>query len=344
MNSVGVIGAGSWGTALAILLARKEVDTTLWSRSEDFALELRMSRENKKYLPGHPLPSTLKITSDLGEAVLGTDVLLIVVPSHGLRRVGERISYILDNNPDADIVKAVVSASKGIENETLLTMTEVLEEVMPERLRGQVAALSGPSFAEEVASGMPTAVTVAAGDHRLCTKLQTLFSSDQFRVYTSLDLTGVQLGGALKNVMAIAAGISDGMGFGTNTRAALITRGLAEMARLGVRLGANPLTFAGLTGLGDLVLTCTGSLSRNRTVGLKLGQGQTIEKILSKMTMVAEGVKTSKSVYLMSQKFDVEMPITEQVYKVLYEGYDPKVAVKDLLSRPLRQELGDILV
>jgi glycerol-3-phosphate dehydrogenase (NAD(P)+) len=217
-----------------------------------------------------------------------------------------------------------------------------MEEVLPSRLSGRLAALSGPSFAHEVASSMPTAVTIAASEHKLCTGLQDLFTTETFRVYTSLDLMGVQLGGALKNVIAIASGISDGMGFGTNTRAALITRGLAEMSRLGMRLGANPLTFAGLAGLGDLVLTCTGDLSRNRQVGLKLGQGQSIDSILKEMSMVAEGVKTTDSVYAMAEKYKVEMPITNQVYRVLYQGLDPKNAVNELLARPPREELGDI--
>ncbi|NOR05087.1 MAG: NAD(P)H-dependent glycerol-3-phosphate dehydrogenase [Deltaproteobacteria bacterium] len=352
MKRVGVLGAGSWGTALAVLLANKGIKTVLWARNQEFAKQIRKSRENKSYLPGIELPVALEITSDISKAVTDKEVILFVVPSHGLREVAKQVSIALNDlsqSPNHQITKspnlpyAVVSASKGIENRTLLTMTEIMEEVLPSRLSGRLAALSGPSFAQEVASSIPTAVTIAASEHKLCTGLQDLFTTETFRVYTSLDLMGVQLGGALKNVMAIASGISDGMGFGTNTRAALITRGLAEMSRLGMRLGANPLTFAGLAGLGDLVLTCTGDLSRNRQVGLKLGQGRSIDTILKEMSMVAEGVKTTNSVYAMAEKYKVEMPITNQVYRVLYEGLDPKDAVNELLTRPPRQELGDIL-
>ncbi|MDL1957792.1 MAG: NAD(P)-dependent glycerol-3-phosphate dehydrogenase [Deltaproteobacteria bacterium] len=345
MKRIGVLGAGSWGTTLAVLLANKKIKTVLWARNQEFAKQIRKSRENKSYLPGIELPVTLEITSDIAKAVLNKEVILFVVPSHGLRKVAKQIAMALsDFTQSPNLPYALVSASKGIENRTLLTMTEIMKEVLPSRLSGRLAALSGPSFAQEVASSMPTAVTIAASEHKLCTGLQELFTTETFRVYTSLDLMGVQLGGALKNVMAIASSISDGMGFGTNTRAALITRGLAEMSRLGMRLGANPLTFAGLAGLGDLVLTCTGDLSRNRQVGLKLGQGQSIENILKETSMIAEGVKTASSAYAMAEKYKVDMPITNQVYKVLYEGLDPKDAVNELLKRPPRQELMDVLV
>jgi glycerol-3-phosphate dehydrogenase (NAD(P)+) len=345
MKRIGVLGAGSWGTTLAVLLANKKIKTVLWARDQEFAKQIRKSRENKSYLPGIELPATLEITSDIAKAVLNKEVILFVVPSHGLRKVAKQIAMALsDLTQSPNLPYALVSASKGIENRTLLTMTEIMKEVLPSRLSGRLAALSGPSFAQEVASSIPTAITMAASEHRLCIGLQDLFTTETFRVYTSLDLMGVQLGGALKNVMAIASGISDGMGFGTNTRAALITRGLAEMSRLGMRLGANPLTFAGLAGLGDLVLTCTGDLSRNRQVGLKLGQGQSIENILKETSMIAEGVKTTSSAYAMAEKYKVDMPITNQVYKVLYEGLDPKDAVNELLKRPPRQELMDVLV
>jgi glycerol-3-phosphate dehydrogenase (NAD(P)+) len=345
MKQVGVLGAGSWGTTLAVLLANKRIKTVLWARDQELAKQIRKSHENKSYLPGIELPSTLEITSDIAKAVSNKEIILFVVPSHGLREVAKQIAMALsDFSQSPNLPYALVSASKGIENRSLLTMTEIMKEVLPSRLSGRLAALSGPSFAQEVASSIPTAITIAASEHRLCIGLQDLFTTETFRVYTSLDLMGVQLGGALKNVMAIASGISDGMGFGTNTRAALITRGLAEMSRLGMRLGANPLTFAGLAGLGDLVLTCTGDLSRNRQVGLKLGQGQSIEDILKETSMIAEGVKTTISAYAMAKKYKVDMPITNQVYKVLYEGLDPKDAVNELLKRPPRQELMDILV
>jgi glycerol-3-phosphate dehydrogenase (NAD(P)+) len=352
MKRVGVLGAGSWGTALAILLANKGVETILWARDQEFAKQIREIRENTLYLPGFELPAALEITSDISKAVIDREIILFVVPSHGLREAAEKVSIVLNDvsqSPNRQITKspkipyALVSASKGLENRTLLTMTEIMKEVFPSRLSGRLAALSGPSFAQEVASSIPTAITIAASEHKLCTDLQDLFTTESFRVYTSLDLMGVQLGGALKNVIAIASGISDGMGFGANTRAALITRGLAEMSRLGMRLGANPLTFAGLAGLGDLVLTCTGDLSRNRQVGLKLGQGQSIDTVLKETNMVAEGVKTTSSAYAMAEKYKVDMPITHQVYRVLYKGLDPKDAVNELLARPLRQELGDII-
>ncbi len=344
MKRVGVLGAGSWGTTLAILLTKKGIKTVLWARNHKFAKQIRENRQNTLYLPGFELPAALEITSDISKAVTDKEVILFVVPSHGLREVAKQVSVALnDLSKSPNLPYALVSASKGIENRTLLTMTEIMEEVLPSRLSGRVAALSGPSFAKEVAASIPTAITVAASEHKLRKGLQDLFTTETLRIYTSFDLVGVQLGGALKNVMAIASGISDGMGFGTNTRAALITRGLAEMSRLGMRLGANPMTFAGLAGLGDLVLTCTGDLSRNRQVGLKLGEGKCIDNILRKMSMVAEGVKTTNSVYAMADKYSVEMPIINQVYRVLYQGINPKDAVNELLTRPPRRELGDIL-
>ena len=336
MKSVAVLGAGSWGTALALLLARKGVPTVMWGRNQKFIRELESARENKRYLPGASFPDSLEVTSSLEKAIRGRDVLLVVIPSHGFRKAIQQVAGLLDED---HLPLAVISAAKGIENSTLCSMTEILEQEMPPALSGRFAVLSGPSFAREVADSLPTAVSLAASDTGICMKLQELFSTDSFRVYSNLDVVGVQLGGALKNVMAIASGISDGMRFGTNTRAALITRGLAEMTRLGMKAGANPLTFAGLAGLGDLVLTCTGDLSRNRQVGLRLGAGETIDEILDSMTMVAEGVKTSKSVHQLAAKYGVEMPITEQVYRVIYKGLEPGEAVKELMMRPPRHEL-----
>ncbi len=343
MKSTAVLGAGSWGTALARLLAEKGVDTSLWARNKDTADRIRQEGENPFYLPGFRLPSSLQVTHDLELALKGKEVVLLAVPSHGMRQTASVISEIIQ----AEILKhpprIFVSAAKGIENETLMTMTEVLSEILPREPSHELAVLSGPSFAKEVALGMPTAVTIAAFSEDTARRLTGLFSTDFFRVYSTLDVTGVQLGGAVKNVMAVAAGISDGLGFGTNTRAALITRGLAEMSRLGLKLGANPLTFAGLAGLGDLVLTCTGDLSRNRQVGLKLGQGRTMDEILSSMNQVAEGVRTSKSLYRLSRKHGVEMPITEEVYKVVHQGLDPRKAVRSLLDRPPKPELHGVI-
>lgn len=343
MKRVSVIGAGSWGTALAILLAKKGLDVVLWARNPDFARSIGCLRENQDYLPGVRFPDLLSVTSDLQSALLDRDVVIFAVPSHGMRHVSEVAKGILEATSASSLPRGVVSAVKGIENETLLTMTGVLSEVLPPALSGRFAVLSGPSFAEEVAVSIPTAITLACFDRHLCLELQGLFSTETFRVYTSQDVIGVELGGALKNVIAIAVGISDGMGFGANTKAALITRGLAEMTRLGVHLGANPLTFAGLAGLGDLVLTCTGELSRNRQVGLKLGRGMSINEILNDMKMVAEGVKSSYSAHALANKYGIEMPITAQVYSVIYKGKDPRNAVRELLSRPLNEELGGLL-
>ncbi|MEZ0328983.1 MAG: NAD(P)H-dependent glycerol-3-phosphate dehydrogenase [Dissulfuribacterales bacterium] len=338
MQKVSVIGAGSWGTALAISLARKGVDCVLWARTHDAALELQERRENFRYLPGFPFPDGLRITSSLQDAVCASDVLLMVVPSHGMRDVLKSVAVILHESDRTGFIEAVISASKGIENTTLLTMTQVMDQVLPASLHGSLAVLSGPSFAREVAQGLPTAVTIAACSAELASDLQRLFSTDNMRAYASTDLMGVQLAGALKNVIAIAAGICDGMGLGDNARAALITRGLAEIARLGVKLGARPMTFAGLAGLGDLVLTCTGALSRNRHVGFELGKGLKLKDIIANMNMVAEGVKTCASAWDLAQLHQVSMPITEQVYRVLYEDRDSRCAVRELLARPLAQE------
>ena len=343
MKSAAVLGAGSWGTALARLLSEKGVRTSLWARKRETAQKIREDGQNRLYLPGFPLPSSLEVTHDLERALRDMEVVLLAVPSHGMRQTAEQMAEIIGSIRKGLRPRIFVSAAKGIENETLMTMTEVLSQVLPERNSHGLAVLSGPSFAKEVAQGMPTAVTVAAFSEETAAGLTGLFSTDFFRVYSTLDVTGVQLGGAVKNVMAVAAGISDGLGFGTNTRAALITRGLAEMSRLGLKFGANPLTFAGLAGLGDLVLTCTGDLSRNRQVGLKLGKGQGMEEILSSMNQVAEGVRTSKSLYRLSKKHRVEMPITAEVYKVIYENLAPKKAVRSLLDRPPKPELHGVI-
>ncbi len=340
-NRVAVLGAGSWGTALAVLLAGKGIAVRLWARRPEFASELQEVRENRVYLPGVRFPETVSVTSSLAETLEGAEVLLFVVPSHGFRAVARGVAAELKLSEGGGCrIAAVVSATKGIENDTLQVMTGVLESELPPSMRGTFAVLSGPSFADEVARDMPTAVTIASFDQELSSRLRELFSTPFFRAYSSLDVMGVQLGGAVKNVMAIAAGISDGMGLGSNTRAALITRGLAEMARLGVTLGANPLTFSGLAGLGDLVLTCTGDLSRNRFVGLELGKGRSLEEILSSMKMVAEGVKNTYSVYHLAKTHGVDMPITQCVYRILYEGYNPRAAVEELMTRPLKDEIS----
>jgi glycerol-3-phosphate dehydrogenase (NAD(P)+) len=332
MTRCAVIGAGSWGTTLANLLAKKGLTVTLWAFEPELVATINRTRENDLFLPGVSLASTLSCTNSLPEAVAGAGMVLVVVPTQVLRGVVRE----LVRHMAADTL--VVSASKGIELDSLMLVSQIYEELLPPPLFRRFAVLSGPSFAREVAAEMPTAVVAAAADGEAANQVQRLFSTDYFRVYTNDDIIGVELGGAIKNVIAIAAGIADGLGFGSNTRAALITRGLAEMGRLGRALGGSPSTFAGLAGMGDLVLTCTGDLSRNRSVGLALGQGRTLDEILGEMRMVAEGVKTAESSWLLAQRLGVEMPIIEQVYRVLYKGKPAREAVLELMTRDLKAE------
>jgi len=333
-EKIAVIGGGSWGTTLAGLLADKGNEVSLWVFEEDLAARMARNHVNDLYLPDYKIPDGVTVTSDLSASATGKDIILTVVPSHVTRGVLAKLAPAVKDDA------IFVSATKGIENDTLMTIHEVMEDVLPKGFHHRLAFLSGPSFAKEVCLRMPTAVSVASRDPAVAKRVQAAFSTEYFRVYTSPDVIGVELGGSLKNVVAIAAGCSDGLGFGHNTRAALITRGLAEIARLGMAMGANPLTFSGLSGMGDLMLTCTGELSRNRTVGYKLGQGIKLADILSEMKMVAEGVKTSKAAYELSKKYDVPMPITEQVYLLLYEDKGPKQVVRDLMTRDLKSEIG----
>lgn len=329
---IGVIGAGSWGTTLADLLARKGHQVTLWAYEPELVEEMRSTGINSRFLPGITLCPQLCYTNSLADAVADAGLVLFVSPTQVMRTVlGRLLPHLPAGVP-------LVSASKGIELETLLTMSQLFRELLPDARHREIAVLSGPSFAREVALQMPTAVTIAATDDGVAQQAQAAFTTDYFRVYTNRDLVGVELGGAIKNVIALAAGISDGLGFGHNTRAALITRGLAEMSRLGQALGADPATFAGLAGMGDLVLTCTGDLSRNRTVGLRIGQGETLDAILSSMTMVAEGVKTTRSAWMLAQRHGVEMPIIEQVYRIIHEGRPARQAVIDLMTRNPKAE------
>lgn len=329
---IGVIGAGSWGTTLANLLAKKGLDVTLWAYEADLVARMASTRVNDLYLPGITLCESLGFSTDLRETAAGSAMVLLVPPSQVMRTLISGIIPVLD--PRA----ILVSASKGIENHTLSTMSEVMEEILPQDFHHRTAFLSGPSFAREVAQELPTAVSVASRDLSIAARVQDVFSTDYFRVYTNEDVIGVELGGAIKNVIALAAGVSDGLGFGYNTRAALITRGLAEMTRMGVAMGANPATFAGLAGMGDLVLTCTGDLSRNRSVGMELGRGRTLDEILQGMNMVAEGVKTTLSAYQLAVRLGVDVPITEQMYRILYENKNPRQAVSDLMMRGLKSE------
>jgi len=328
---VAVIGAGGWGTAIANLLADKGLDPGLWCYESELAMEIKNQRENTMYLPGIKLSPGIKPNSNQEEVVKDKELLIFAVPSHYFRPVFEKARQFI--NPGS----VLVSATKGIETDTLLTMSQVMSELLP-GANDRIVVLSGPSFAREVAQKKITAITSASMELKSAELVQQTLSTDYFRVYTTTDVIGVELGGTAKNVIAIAAGICDGMGLGLNTRAAIITRGLAEITRLGLKLGANPMTFAGLAGIGDLVLTCTGELSRNHQVGFKLGQGIGLSQILSEMKMVAEGVKNAESVYKLSQKYNVEMPITEQVYLMIYADKSPKLAVTSLMGRKLKTE------
>lgn len=333
---IAVIGAGSWGTALAILLAQKGHEVRLWGHRKEHMELLARQRENRKYLEGIPFPENLIPVDTLEDAITGTTIILMVVPSHSFRKIFQQIQPLLKDG------MRIVSAVKGIENITLKTMTQIVEEIIgrntADKRNIKIGVLSGPSFAQEVARGVPTAVTLGFRDLQIAKELQDVMVTDSFRIYTSRDVIGLEISAALKNIVAIAAGVCDGLGYGLNTRAALITRGLAEIKRLGTALGADTDTFSGLSGLGDLILTCTGNLSRNRMVGVMLGQGKSIEQVKSEMRMVAEGIKTTQSVYDLAKKMKIEMPILEQIYSILFEGKKCSEAVKDLLQRELKDE------
>jgi glycerol-3-phosphate dehydrogenase (NAD(P)+) len=321
---------------MAIHLGRLQVDTHLWIREKEIYEDILRSGENKIFLPQTPFPSSVSFFRDLEKALQDTETVFIAVPSRFCRTMYGEIAPCL--NPE----HSIVSLTKGIEEGTLKRMSEVMTEVFPSSLRSRIAVLSGPSFAREVADSHPTAVVISSQNLDLAKKMQSLVSSMYFRAYSSDDVIGVELAGACKNVIAIATGISDSFGFGSNSMAGLVTRGLAEMTRLGVALGARQETYAGLAGIGDLVLTCTGKLSRNRFVGTELGKGKILDEIIDGMQMIAEGITTTLSVCQLAQREKVEMPICEQVYSVLYQGKDPKEAFRELMSRELKDEYRDI--
>ena len=332
---IAVVGAGSWGTAIADLLASKGYQVELWAFEKEVQNQIQNTRENTLFLPDHTLSPNLSCSNELAGVVSDKNLIVIVVPSHVMRDVTQKMSgYLLSDT-------IVASASKGIEQKTHLTMSGVIKETLPEVAEDRLAVISGPSFAIEVAQKMPTSVTVACKNASSASIVQHAFATSYFRVYTSDDIIGVELGGSVKNVVAIAAGMLDGLKLGLNTRAALMTRGMTEIRRLGIHLGANPRTFSGLAGFGDLVLTCTGNLSRNYTVGIQLGRGKKLQEILDEMHMVAEGVKNAKSVYNLSRKLGVEMPICHEIYRILYEDLEPGEAVYHLMTRTLRQELDE---
>lgn len=332
MMRVTVVGAGAWGTALAKHLAEKQLAVSLWAHEPEVVHSIAQQRENALYLPGVRLPATLTATNGLSEALAQTDCVLFAVPSHVARPVLGRIGPWLPESVP------FVSATKGIEEITFDLMTQVMQDTLPSHLRDSLMVLSGPSFASEVSQGKPTALCLAGRDHGLVKTIQALFITPSFRVYADDDLIGVQLGGALKNVMALAAGVVDGLELGHNARAALITRGLAEMIRLGVAMGADPRTFYGLSGVGDLILTCTGPLSRNHSVGVRLGRGERLEGILASMQAVAEGVRTAKAALGLAQRCGVDMPIVQEVNAVLFADKSCRRAVGDLMEREAKGE------
>jgi len=331
-DKIGVIGAGAWGTALAMLLADKGHDVTLWMFEKDLADETARTRENRVYLPGFTLPASIKVTASLETAVKDMPAVLSVVPSHTVRSVAKQFAPFLSRDA------VIISASKGIEIESLMPLSDVFKDILPPHHHHSLCFLSGPSFAKEVAQKMPTAVALASYDPAIGRKAQELMSNAYFRVYTNTDVIGVELAGSLKNVVAIAAGVLEGLGYGYNTMAALLTRGLAEMSRLGTAMGGNMQTFLGLAGMGDLVLTCTGGLSRNRTLGTRLGRGEKLDDIMKSAKTVAEGIKTTKAARDLAKKYHIHMPIVEEVYHILYEGKDPRRALKDLMARDLKAE------
>lgn len=330
MRKIGVIGAGSWGTALTVLLNSNGHHVTVWSAIEDEIKMLQREREHKDKLPGVALAESIQFTTDLQEAIAGKDLLVLAVPSPFTRSTSKRMKEFVEEN------QIIVNVAKGIEEDSMKTLTEIIEEEIPQAV---VTVLSGPSHAEEVGKGLPTTCVVGAKDEKTAEYIQETFMNSVFRVYTSDDILGIELGGALKNVIALAAGVADGLGYGDNVKAALITRGISEISRLGVAMGGRKETFGGLTGIGDLIVTCASVHSRNRKAGMLIGQGYTMEEAMKEVKMVVEGVYSAKAALQLSRKYNVELPIIEQVAAVLFEGSEPKDAVDALMGREKKSEL-----
>ncbi len=324
-QNISIIGDGGWGTTLAVHLAHKKLNVKLWGAFPEYVKQVQQTRVNRKFLPGIEIPTSVEITADLDHAINTADIVVLAVPSQFLRATLKRLKKYDFKN------KIVLSVVKGIEDKTLLRMSQVISQVLGAKV--PVAVLSGPTIAMEVAKGIPTTAVVTSSHAKTARILQEIFNSDTFRIYTNTDIIGVEVGGSLKNVIAIACGICDGLGYGSNTKAAILTRGLVEMQRLGLSMGAKTKTFSGLTGLGDLVTTCVSTQSRNRFVGEQLGKGQTIKHILASMNAVAEGVETVKAAHLLSRKYKIPMPITTEVYNIIYQNKPATEAVKDLMSR-----------
>jgi glycerol-3-phosphate dehydrogenase (NAD(P)+) len=330
---IGVLGAGSWGTTLAILLSENNHDVSLWTYSEDQAQVIRKTRMNAEFLPGIIVPPQVEILTDIERAVFRKELVVAAVPSQFLRSVAKQVEGFDFTNT------IVVNVAKGIENVTLLTMSDVLLDVLAKMKKDNVCTLSGPSFAEEVSKKIPTAIVAACASSSTAKAVQSVFATPYFRVYLNEDLRGVELGGSLKNVIAVGAGISDGAGFGDNTKAAIMTRGIVEITRLGVAMGADRRTFAGLSGVGDLIVTCMSRHSRNRYVGEQIGKGRKLSHVLKEMVMVAEGVQTTESTRDLAQRYGIEMPITNEVHNALFEGKDPHKATQDLMTRDAKEEV-----
>jgi len=332
MSRLSLFGAGSWGTALAAHLGAAGREVVLWARRTEAARQLHDTRRNPSYLPDVELPPSVHVTADLEEAAQASSLWGVAVPSQSLRSVAERLHHFSNEG------QTVVSLAKGIENDTLLTMSQVLQEALPSVPKEQIGVLYGPSHAEEVAEGRPTTVVAAADQEEVARQIQQAFMTKRLRVYVNTDVIGVEIGGSAKNVLAIAAGISDGIGYGDNAKAALVTRGIAEIRRLGLALGAEPRTFSGLAGIGDLVVTCMSQHSRNRHLGEQIGKGMTLEEIVDDMDMVAEGVRTTVSIHGLAQRYDLEMPITEAVHGILFEEKRPRDMVEELMTRSAKRE------
>ncbi|MBU8696280.1 NAD(P)H-dependent glycerol-3-phosphate dehydrogenase [Bacillus pumilus] len=337
MKKISVLGAGSWGTALALVLADNHHDVHMWGHRQELIDQINEKHENHDYLPDVALPASIKATTDMKQALEGTDAIIVAVPTKAIREVLKQANELITSKVP------FVHVSKGIEPDTLLRISQMIEQEVPDEKREAVVVLSGPSHAEEVGLRHPTTVTVSSENIEAAQFVQDLFMNNNFRVYTNPDVIGVEIGGALKNIIALAAGITDGLGYGDNAKAALITRGLAEIARLGTKMGGNPLTFAGLTGVGDLIVTCTSVHSRNWRCGNLLGKGYKLEEVLEKMGMVVEGVRTTKGAYQLSKEYKVSMPITEALYHVLFEGKKVDDAVESLMARVKTHEMEDLV-
>ncbi|MDR7869865.1 MAG: NAD(P)H-dependent glycerol-3-phosphate dehydrogenase [Tissierellaceae bacterium] len=333
-HKIGVLGGGSWGTSLAILLSKKGLEVDMWLRNEKQIEDILTTRENKKYLPGVSIPANINISNDIQRTIKDKDILLLSTSSHGIREILSNNKHIINKD------QIIVNVAKGIENNTLMRISQVVSEILPDN---KYTILSGPSHAEEVARDIPTTVVSASIDREVAEYVQDVFMTPYFRVYTNPDVIGVELGGSLKNIIALGAGISDGLGYGDNTKAALMTRGLFEIARLGEQMGANINTFSGLAGIGDLIVTCTSMLSRNRRAGILIGKGKSVEEAIQEVGMVVEGIKTTKSAYELANKYGVDMPITRELYGVLFEGKSVEDSVLNLMGRDKKYEMENIV-